>query len=108
FRKTKQGFEMQFGTNHLGHFALTGLLLPIMLATPGQPRIVTTSSSAYALGDLDFNDLAWNNNYKPMRAYGRSKLANLSFGYELQKRLSDQGDNVLSLVAHPGYCATNF
>lgn len=107
FRKTKQGFEMQFGTNHLGHFALTGLLLPVLLATSDQPRIVTTSSSAYALGDLDFNDLAWNNNYKPMRAYGRSKLANLSFGYELQKRLANQGDKVLSMVAHPGYCATN-
>ncbi len=107
FRKTKQGFEMQFGTNHLGHFALTGLLMPVILATPGQPRIVTTSSGLHRLGDLNFADLQWEKGYGPQKAYGRSKLANLLFTYELQRRLNAAGDNVLSLASHPGYAATN-
>lgn len=107
FRKTKQGFEMQFGTNHLGHFALTGLLLPVMLDTSGQPRIVTISSGLHRQGDLDFTNLYWERNYRRGKAYGRSKLANLLFAYELQRRLKAQGTNVLSLAAHPGYAATN-
>jgi NAD(P)-dependent dehydrogenase (short-subunit alcohol dehydrogenase family) len=107
YRQTKQGFEMQFGTNHLGHFALTGLLLPVILATPGQPRIVTTSSGLHKSGDLNFADLEWKQNYKPGKAYSRSKLSNLLFTYELQDRLKTEGDNVLSLAAHPGYAATN-
>ncbi len=106
-RKTKQGFEMQFGTNHLGHFALTGLLMPVILTTSGQPRIVTTSSGLHRLGDLNFADLQWEQGYGPQKAYGRSKLANLLFTYELQRRLNAAGDNVLSLASHPGFAATN-
>jgi NAD(P)-dependent dehydrogenase (short-subunit alcohol dehydrogenase family) len=107
FRETKQGFEMQFGTNHLGHFALTGLLLPLMLETPGQPRVVTTSSGLHMIGDLNFADLNWTKGYTPQKAYGRSKLSNLLFAYELQRRLDAQGDKVLSVASHPGYAATN-
>ena len=109
FRQTKQGFEMQFGTNHLGHFALTGLLLPVMLETPGQPRVVTTSSGLHMIGDLNFADLNWSKGYTPQKAYGRSKLSNLLFTYELQRRLDAQGegDKVLSVASHPGYAATN-
>lgn len=106
-RKTKQGFEMQFGTNHLGHFALSGLLLPVMQETPGQPRIVTLSSGLHAIGDFNFADLDWNQGYGPQKAYGRSKLGNLLFTYELQRRLKAQGDKVLSVAAHPGFAATN-
>ena len=107
FRQTKQGFEMQFGTNHLGHFALTGLLLPLMLETPGGPRVVTTSSGMHMLGDLNFADLNWSKGYTPYKAYGRSKLANLLFTYELQRRLDAQSEKVLSVASHPGYAATN-
>ncbi len=107
FRETKQGFEMQFGTNHLGHFALTGLLLPLMLETPGQPRVVTTSSGLHMIGDLNFADLNWSKGYTPQKAYGRSKLSNLLFAYELQHRLDAQGAKVLSVASHPGYAATN-
>lgn len=107
FRQTSQGFEMQFGTNHLGHFALTGLLLPLMLETPGQPRVVTTSSGMHNFGDLNFADLNWSKGYTPQKAYGRSKLANLLFTYELQRRLDAQGEKVLSVASHPGYAATN-
>lgn len=106
-RQTKQGFEMQFGTNHLGHFALTGLLLPVMLGTPGQPRVVTLSSGLHRSGDLNFADLNWSEGYKPQKAYSRSKLANLLFTYELQRRLDAQGAKVLSDAVHPGYAATN-
>ena len=107
YRQTKQGFEMQFGTNHLGHFALTGLLLPVMLETPGQPRVVTTSSGLHMIGDLNFADLNWSKGYTPQKAYGRSKLSNLLFTYELQRRLDAQGDKILSVASHPGYAATN-
>lgn len=102
-RKTVDGFEMQTGTNHLGHFALTGLLLGRI-----RDRIVTMSSGLYVLGSIDLDDLNWQHRgYRRMRAYGQSKLANLLFTYELQRRLTASGSNVLSVAAHPGYAATN-
>ncbi len=107
YRQTAQGFEMQFGTNHLGHFALTGLLLPTILKTPGQPRIVTTSSILHRNGQINFADLASKNSYNRGAAYSQSKLANLLFAYELQRQLTANGSNSLSLAAHPGYAATN-
>lgn len=87
-RTTADGFEMQFGTNHLGHFALTGLLLPRLLAGPGS-RVVTVSSDAYSLGRIDFDDLGLERRYRRFSAYGRSKLANLLFTLELQRRAGD-------------------
>jgi len=107
YRQTAQGFEMQFGTNHLGHFALTGLLLPVILKTPNQPRIVTTSSALHRSGQINFADLASKNSYSPGGAYSQSKLANLLFAYELQRQLTAKGSNAISTAAHPGYAATN-
>ncbi|WP_194925045.1 oxidoreductase [Catenulispora pinisilvae] len=104
--KTKQGFEMQFGTNHLGHFALTGLLLDL-LADRDDPRVVTVSSTMHKQGTIDFDDLMRTERYQPTPAYAQSKLANLLFGLELQRRLSAAGSPVRSLMAHPGYSATN-
>jgi NAD(P)-dependent dehydrogenase (short-subunit alcohol dehydrogenase family) len=106
YGKTKQGFEQQFGTNHLGHFALTGLLLETLNATPGA-RIVTVSSGAHQMGVINFDDLNWERGYQPTRAYGQSKLANLLFTYELQRRLSASGQTTLSVAAHPGWTGTN-
>ena len=101
--RTKDGFELQFGTNHLGHFALTGLLLPNVTG-----RVVTVSSNAHRAGHMDFDDLNWERKkYRAWRAYGQSKLANLLFTAELQRRLTDAGSKVLSMAAHPGYAATN-
>ncbi|MBD8505848.1 SDR family NAD(P)-dependent oxidoreductase [Hoyosella sp. G463] len=101
--RTKDGFEMQFGTNHLGHFALTGLLLGRI-----RDRVVTVSSMAHTLGSIDFDDLNWEKrNYQRWRAYGQSKLANLLFAYELQRRLAAAGSPVRSVAAHPGYASTN-
>jgi NAD(P)-dependent dehydrogenase (short-subunit alcohol dehydrogenase family) len=105
-RTTADGFEMQFGTNHLGHFALTGLLLPLLLTTPAA-RIVTVSSGAHILGKINFDDLQGERSYSKWGAYGQSKLANLLFAYELQRRLAASGGSVISVVAHPGYAATN-
>lgn len=105
-RTTADGFEMQFGTNHLGHFALTGLLLPLILKTPAA-RIVTVSSGAHVLGRINFEDLHGERRYQPWLAYGQSKLANLLFAYELQRRLAAAGSPVISAAAHPGYAATN-
>ncbi|MDP9862261.1 MULTISPECIES: oxidoreductase [Streptosporangium] len=99
---TADGFEMQFGTNHLGHFALTGLLLPHLLARPGA-RVVTVSSDAHSLGRIDFDDLGLERHYGRFTAYGRSKLANLMFTLELQRRA---GGRLLSVAAHPGATAT--
>ncbi|MFD7434742.1 oxidoreductase [Streptomyces sp. NPDC059861] len=103
-QRTKDGFEMQFGTNHLGHFALTNLLLPYVT-----DRVVTVSSGAHrwAAGGLNFDDLNMTSGYTPVRAYGRSKLANLLFTLELQRRLAESGSRVRALAAHPGYAATN-
>ena len=103
--RTADGFELQFGTNHLGHFALTNLLLPHVAATG---RVVTVSSDAHRAGAIDFDDLNWERRrYRPWRAYGQSKLANLLFTGELQRRLTEAGSTVLATAAHPGYAATN-
>jgi len=105
-RKTADGFELQFGTNHLGHFALTGLLLPALRKTPGA-RIVTVSSAVHTSGDIHFDDLQWEKTYQRWGAYAQSKLANLLFAYELQRRFNVTGINILSVGCHPGYAATN-
>lgn len=105
-RTTADGFEMQLGTNHLGHFALTGLLLPLMLETPAA-RAVTVSSGAHILGRVNFADLQGERFYQPWLAYGQSKLANLLFAYELQRKLAVTGGSTISVAAHPGYAATN-
>lgn len=106
YRKTADGFEMQFGTNHLGHFALTGLLLERLLATP-VARVVNVSSGAHRMGSIRFDDLQWERGYRKWAAYGQSKLANLLFTYELQRKLSATAANVISVACHPGYAATN-
>ncbi len=106
YGKTAQGFETQFGVNHLGHFALTGLLLDLIVDTPGS-RIVTVSSIAHYMGKIDFSDLNSENGYKAQAAYGQSKLANLLFSYELQRRLTAAGKNTLAVAAHPGWTETN-
>jgi len=103
--RTADGFELQFGTNHLGHFALTNLLLPHAAAAG---RVVTVSSDAHRGGAIDFDDLNWERRrYRPWRAYGQSKLANLLFTSELQRRLTEAGSTVKATAAHPGYAATN-
>ena len=106
YRKTADGFEMQFGTNHLGHFALTGLLLEPLLATKGA-RVVNVSSTAHRMGKMRFDDLQWEHGYGKWAAYGQSKLANLLFTYELQRRLEAIGADLISVACHPGYAATN-
>jgi NAD(P)-dependent dehydrogenase (short-subunit alcohol dehydrogenase family) len=103
--ETADGFEMQFGTNHLGHFALTGLLLPLLLKTEAS-RIIITSSMARKMGKIDFDDLQGQLSYNRWTAYGQSKLANLLFGFELQRRLHAIGSETISVVAHPGYAKT--
>ena len=105
-RTTPQGFEMQFGTNHLGHFALTGLLLPALLRQMGS-RVVTVSSIAHKGGKLNLDDLNAERSYDPRKAYQQSKLANLVFGLELDRRLRARGANTMSVIAHPGVAVTN-
>ena len=105
-RLTKDGFESQFGTNHLGHFALTGLLLAPLLAAPA-PRVVTVSAGLHRIGTIRFDDLQGEHGYNNWRWYGQSKLANLMFCFELQRRARAAGVKLLSLAAHPGYAATN-
>ena len=105
-RETADGFEMQLGTNHLGHFALTGLLLPHLLATES-PRVVTVSSGAHRIGKINFDDLQGEQRYRKWGAYGQSKLSNLLFAYELQRRADAAGLNLRSVAAHPGYASTN-
>ena len=101
--RTADGFELQFGTNHLGHFALTNLLLEHVTG-----RVVTVSSTGHRMGAIDFDDLQWERKrYRRWRAYGQSKLANLLFTAELQRRLTAAGSPVLATAAHPGYAATN-
>ncbi len=102
---TRDGFEMQFGTNHLGHFALTGLLLERMLQTPGA-RVVTVSSMAHRLGEIRFDDPDWRRGYRKWPAYCQSKLANLLFTLELQRRLAERGSDTIAVACHPGYAAT--
>ena len=103
--QTADGFELQFGTNHLGHFALTGLLLGHFGGA--DPRIVTVTSLEHRPGRIDFDDLGWERGYEPRAAYQRSKLANAAFGIELDRRLRAAGSPVKSVLAHPGYSATN-
>ena len=105
-RDTADGFELQFGTNHLGHFALTGLLIG-ELEGREDARVVTVSSTAHRFGRIRFDDPQWERHYSRWRAYGQSKTANVLFGLELHRRLRAAGSNVSSLLAHPGYAATN-
>ncbi len=106
YGKTADGFETQFGVNHLGHFALTGLLLDLILKTD-HSRIVNVSSLAHLMGKINFDDLQSEKRYIRMAAYGQSKIANLYFTYELQRKLESAGKDTLSVAAHPGYAATN-
>ncbi|MFV2021975.1 oxidoreductase [Micromonospora sp. LOL_023] len=104
--RTRQGFELQFGTNHLGHFALTGELLPRLLTAPAA-RVVTVSSLAHRMSGIDFDDLNWQHRrYRPWSAYGQSKLANLLFTTELQRRLTEAGSAARAVAAHPGLTST--
>jgi NAD(P)-dependent dehydrogenase (short-subunit alcohol dehydrogenase family) len=105
-RETADGFELQIGTNHLGHFALTGLLIGSMEGRE-EARVVMVSSGAHRMGRIDFDDLHGQRRYRRWRAYGQSKLANLLFAFELDRRLRAAGSNIKSLAAHPGYAATN-
>ncbi|HEY4779080.1 MAG TPA: oxidoreductase [Solirubrobacterales bacterium] len=105
-RQTADGFELQLGTNHLGHFALTGLLLGGMQGRE-DARVVTVSSTAHKFGRINFDNLQGEQRYFRWNAYGQSKLANVLFARELDKRLRAAGSTVKSLAAHPGYAATN-
>ncbi|WP_432510026.1 SDR family NAD(P)-dependent oxidoreductase [Kineococcus sp. SYSU DK001] len=103
---TRDGFERQFGTNHLGHFALTGLLLDALLPVPGS-RVVTVSSVGHRIrAAIHFDDLNWERSYSRAGAYGQSKLANLMFTYELQRRLAAHGAGTVAAAAHPGVSNT--
>jgi len=105
--KTKQGFELQFGVNHLAHFALTGLLLDLLLSTEGA-RVVNVSSQAHRFGKMDFDDLDFEaRGYNARAAYGQSKLANLLFTFELARRLEGAGAGLKVAAAHPGWTQTN-
>ena len=103
---TADGFEMQFGTNHLGHFALTARLLPL-LRLASAPRVVSVSSLAHRTGSIDFGDLQGERHYSPWKAYGQSKLACLMFALELQRRSDAAGWKLISIAAHPGFARTN-
>jgi NAD(P)-dependent dehydrogenase (short-subunit alcohol dehydrogenase family) len=105
-QSTRDGFELQFGVNHLGHFALTGLLLDRLLAAPGS-RVVTVSSIGHRIrARIHFDDPQWERSYDRVGAYGQSKLANLLFTYELQRRLTAHGTSTLATAAHPGFSET--
>ena len=106
FRSTVDGFEMQFGTNHLGHFALTGRLLPSLLAAP-TARVVTISSGMHRVGRMDFDNLDASRGYSKWPAYSMSKLANLLFTRELQRRSESAGAGLTAVAAHPGYSSTH-
>jgi NAD(P)-dependent dehydrogenase (short-subunit alcohol dehydrogenase family) len=105
YGRTQDGFELQFGTNHLGHFALTGLVLPSLLDVPGS-RVVTVSSNGHKLGRIHFDDLGFERRYRRIGSYGQSKLANLMFTYELQRRLAAAGAPTAATAAHPGISDT--
>ncbi len=104
-RETPQGFEMQMGVNHFGHFALTGRLISLLEETPGS-RVVTVSSNAHRMGVIRFEDLHWEKKYSKWGAYGQSKLANLLFAYELQRRLARKESTCISVACHPGIAHT--
>lgn len=106
YQKTKDGFELQFGTNHLGHFALTGFLLPLLLRTP-KSRVVTIGSLAARSGRIDFDNLDGSKGYRGFTFYRQSKLANVLFARELQRRLFQAGAETVSIACHPGIAATN-
>ena len=103
--RTEDGFELQLGTNHLGHFLFAGLLYDLVVAAEG--RITVVSSIAHKLGEISLDDLMLENNYSPTRAYGQSKLANMLFAQELSRRLEAAGSPVMANVCHPGYSATS-
>ena len=106
YSRTADGFELQFGTNHLGHFILTGLLMDLIL-NAANSRVVNLSSSAHKSGKIDFDDLHWEKRkYKKMQTYADSKLANLYFTYELQRRLEKAGSDTIAVASHPGWTAT--
>ncbi|WCT57747.1 oxidoreductase [Paenibacillus kyungheensis] len=106
YSRTQDGFELQFGSNHLGHFALTGLLLPQLLATP-HARIVTLSSIAAYAGKIDFDNLDGSKGYRSFKFYSQSKLANMLFARELQLRLAQNQVDTISVACHPGFTHTN-
>lgn len=106
YAKTKDGFELQFGTNHLGHFTLTSHLLPLLMATP-LSRIVTVSSIAARRAKIQFNNLDGSKGYNPMTFYRQSKFSNLLFAMELQNRLERAGSSTISVACHPGISVTN-
>jgi NAD(P)-dependent dehydrogenase (short-subunit alcohol dehydrogenase family) len=106
YRRTEDGFELQFGTNHLGHFALTGLVLDRLLAAGSGSRVVTVSSNGHKMGRIRFDDLQSERGYRRVAAYGQSKLANLLFTYELQRRLAAAGAPTIAVAAHPGTSRT--
>ncbi|MCM3611871.1 oxidoreductase [Planococcus sp. MERTA32b] len=106
YSKTKDGFEMQFGSNHLGHFALTALLFPLLNHTPDS-RIVTTGSLAHNRGAIDFDNLDGSKGYKAKKFYNQSKLANMLFALELDRLLKKNGSGTISVICHPGVSATN-
>ncbi|ANU26161.1 oxidoreductase [Planococcus versutus] len=106
FSKTTDGFELQFGSNHLAHFALTGLLLPLLTNTAGS-RVVTVSSRAHSRGTIDFDNLDGSKGYQAKKFYNQSKLANLYFALELDKRFKEHGCQTISVACHPGVSATN-
>jgi NAD(P)-dependent dehydrogenase (short-subunit alcohol dehydrogenase family) len=105
-RETEDGFEMQFGTNHLGHFALTGLLLPLLI-NQRQARVVTVASTAHKPGSINFDDIMHERRYSKFKVYSDSKVANLLFAFELQRRLSAIDSPLISVAAHPGTARTN-
>ncbi len=104
--RTADGHELQFGTNHLGHFALTGLLLEALELASG-PRVVTVSSTEHKPGHINFDDLRLERGYGPRKAYQQSKMANTVFALELDRRLRAAGSPILSVLAHPGYSDTS-
>jgi len=106
FGKTEDGFELQFGTNHLGHFALTGQIFDL-ISNADNARIVTVSSIAHRQGKVDFENLNAEKGYKKSAHYGLSKIANLMFTYELQRKIEVAGLNMIAVAAHPGWTATN-
>jgi NAD(P)-dependent dehydrogenase (short-subunit alcohol dehydrogenase family) len=106
FGKTADGFELQFGTNHLGHFTLTGLLLDPIIHTP-RARVITVSSGGHRFVEIDFDNLNGEKGYDRQRAYAQSKLANLLFTYELQRRFEGAGVDTIAVAAHPGWTVTN-
>lgn len=101
-RRTAQGFEMQFGVNHLGHFALTGWLFDLLKSTE-RSRVVNVSSAAHRIGEIRFDDIHWETAYSKWKAYGMSKLANLHFTHELADKVAARGIDIRVVAAHPGY-----